>query len=89
MFGAIIGLRNPVGIEGVGGKDHRTGSDIRITNAGNRLGPRQIEHVVVALLVHRQRKIAFIIGLGQPQALDRGAIRAVLDKDALCGFGAE
>src|SRR3546814_9221321 len=51
MLGAIIGLADPVGAEGIGRNDIRPGRQIDLADRGHDVGPRQRENVVVALLV--------------------------------------
>ena len=88
-FGAIIGLADGVGVEGVGGED----VDARIGElAGDlldQLGPGEVEQIVVAALVLEQVETAAIILARQPPRLDRRAVGAVLDQDALRRFGAK
>ena len=53
------------------------------------VGAGQVEQVVIAALVEREREVAAIIGLGQLLGLDHRAVGAVLDQDARRRFGAE
>ena len=59
----------------------------QIVRTISRLG--EVEQVVVALLVLQQVQAAAIVGLLQPLGLDLRAVGAVLDQDALGGFGAK
>ena len=80
MLGAIIGLADAVGVEGVGGENVRAGVEKRAAIAATIVGPGQVQKVVVALLVVVEGEVAAIIGLGQPLGLDHRAIGAVLDR---------
>ena len=82
-FGAVIGLADPVGVEGVGGEDVGAGVGEALRDLADQLGPGQVQEVVIALLVAAELERAAIIGLAELARLDLGAVGAVLDQDAL------
>jgi len=87
MFGAVIGLADPVRVEGVGGEDVRAGLGEARRDLADQLGPGQVQEVVIALLIEREIEAPAIIGLGEPARLNLRAIGAVLDEDAPGGLG--
>ena len=51
MLGAIIGLADPVGVEGVGGEDVGAGVGEALRDLARPVRPGQVQEVVIALLV--------------------------------------
>ena len=70
MLGAVIGLADPVGVEGVGGEDVGAGVGEALRDLADQLGPGQVQEVVIALLVAAEVERAAIIGLAEPARLD-------------------
>ncbi len=54
VFGAVIGLADAIGVEGVGGEDMRARIDVAVTDPADHLRLRQIDEVVIALLLLRE-----------------------------------
>ena len=87
VFRPVIGLADPVGVEGVG-RQHRCASgNIFIADRADHLRLGQVDEVVITLLVVGQPGIACIILGCQLRTLDRGAIGAVLYQDMLRRLG--
>src|SRR5262249_14523355 len=80
LLGAVVALADGVGVEGVGGQEVGAGVDVLVADLGHDLGPRQVQEIVVALLVVRELATVAETGLVQPIGLDGGAVRAVLHK---------
>ena len=60
-------------------------SMIGVADLAHDVGPREVQEVVVALLVVREVAAGAEAGLVEPVALDRGAVGPVLHQDALLG----
>jgi len=70
-------------VEGVGGqKIGNPAFDVGVADLTDDLGSRQVQKVVVALLVVREVAAAAVAGLIEAMGLDRGAVRPVLHQDA-------
>src|SRR6185369_12471467 len=82
---AVVGLADGVGVEGVGGKQIGAGLDVVGADLAHDLGAREVEQVVVALLVVLERAAAAVARLIEAIGLDGGAVGAVLDQDAVVG----
>ncbi len=82
---AVVGLRDARRGEGVGGDDVGAGAEIGQMNIADRIGPRQVEEIVVPphLPVPGVEARAAKRGLVQPERLDHGAHGAVEHEDAL------
>ena len=85
----VVRLRDGVAVERVGLDDVRAGLEVLAVDAADDVGPRQHEHVGVALEVVRMigEPRAAIVGLAQRVALDHRAHRAVQNQDALRAAG--
>ena len=89
VLGAIVRLADAIGVERVRRKDLRARFDEPLANAAHNVRLRDVEKVVVALLVLQQVEAGTISVSRQLFGLDAGSVGAVLDEDALGGFGAE
>ena len=85
LLHAVVGQRDRVGVEGVGLDDVGAGLEVLAVDAGDDLGLRQGQQVVVALHVARPvgEALTAVAGLVGPVPLDGGAHRAVDDHDPL------
>ena len=80
-LGAIFGLADAVGVEGVGGDEVGAGAEIVVDHRGDHRGRGEIGHVAVAALVGGKAEAAReVAGIGVA-ALQFGAERPVLDQD--------
>ena len=61
-FGAIIGLADRVGVEGVGREDLGAGIGEALADRADDLGPGEVQQIVVAALVLHEVERAAIIG---------------------------
>jgi len=89
MLGPIVGLADAVGVEGIGRKDFRAGFDEPFANSADDVRLRDVEEVVVALLVLQQVEARAIGFCRQLLGLDSRSVGPVLDQDALGGFDAK
>ena len=81
----VVLLRDRGGAEGVGLDQVGTGRKVRFVNVRNHVGARQRQQLVVALHVALEvlEALAAVLRLGQLEALDHRAHRAVEDGNAL------
>ena len=56
VLDAVVGLADRVGVEGVGRQQVGAGLDVGVADLAHDLGPRQVQQIVVALLVVRERR---------------------------------
>ena len=61
-FGAVIGLADGIGVEGIGGEDLGAGTREALANRADDFGPGDVEQIVVAALVLHEVERAAIIG---------------------------
>jgi hypothetical protein len=89
MLGGIVGLADAVGVERVGREDFGARIGKALADGADHLWLGDVQKIVVALLVLDQVEACAIGVGGQFLVLDPGAVRTVLDQDALRRFGAE
>ena len=82
-LGAVVGLRDAVGVEGVGLDDVGPGRQVLAVRGLDQVGPAQVQELVVALDVLRPaaQPLAPVLVLGQPVGLQQRPHRPVDDED--------
>jgi hypothetical protein len=82
----VVFLRDGGRAEGVGLDQVGTGREVGLVDVADDVGPRQRQQLVVALDVALEvlEALAAVLLLGELEALDHRAHRAVEDGDALC-----
>jgi len=87
----VVFLRDGRGTEGVGLDEVGAGGEVLLVDLAEHVGPREHQHLVVALqvLVVVLEALAAVVGLGELVALDHRAHRAVEDGDAVLQQGGQ